>query len=189
MKFIKLFEEFARSGYESNVMNNLVKKYEKWERGVIKAWGSIFYMDYHKMPTGGKTQPFNQLKRDFVELFNTPLGTDEFEELDDWIQEYGKRGGVPLFNKTIMNKIFSDIAKKTPAPFDFTVYRTSVKEEGGVNSYTLNKGAYLDCLGNCIERAYLIKKGTPVIFAGADADNGEIIWMPTKADLTKYRIS
>lgn len=189
MKFIKLFEEFTKSGYESNVMNNLVKGYEKWERGVIKAWGSIFYMDYHSMPSSGKTQPFNQLKKDFLELFNTPIDSYEFEELDDWIQEYGKRGGVPLFNKTVMDKIFSDIAKKTPAPFDFTIYRTSVKEESGVNSYTVNKGAYGDWQANGAERAYLIPKGSPVIFADADADNGEIIWMPTKKDLTKHRIS
>ena len=188
MKFIRLFEEFSRSGYEFDVMNNLVNKYEKWERGVIKAWGSIFYIDYHSMPSKGKTQSFDQLKNDFLELFNTPFGTDEFEELDNWIQEYGKRGGVPLFNKTTMDKIFKDIAKKTPAPFDFTIYRTSKKEESGVNSYTVNKGAYLDWAQGT-ERAYLIPKGTPVIFADADADNGEIIWAPTKSDLTKYRIS
>jgi len=190
MKRIKLFEEFAKSGYESSVMNSMVKKYEKWERGVIKAWGSIFYIDYHSMPTSGKTQPFNQLKRDFIEFFNTPISSDEFEELDDWIQEYGKRGGVPLFNKTVMDKIFKDIAKKTPAPLDFTIYRTSAKEESGVNSYTVNKGSYSNWhADNSVERAYLIPKGTPVIFADADADNGEIIWMPTKSDLIKYRIS
>lgn len=190
MKFVKVFEEFNKSGYESDKMNSLVKKYEKWERGVIKAWGSIFYMDYHKMPVGGKTQPFNQLKNDFLEFFNTPFGSDAFEELDEWLQEYGKRNGVPLFNKTVMDKIFNDIAKKTPAPFDFTIYRTSAKEEDGVNSYTVNKGAYKNWLSSGgVERAYLIPKGTPVIFADADADNGEIIWAPTKSDLKKYRIS
>ena len=190
MKRIKLFEEFAKSGYESSAMNSMVKKYEKWERGVIKAWGSIFYLDYHKMPTSGKTQPFNQLKRDFIEFFNTPFDSDEFEELDYWIQEHGKRDDVPLFNKKVMDNIFKDIAKKTPAPIDFIIYRTSAKEESGVNSYTVNKGSYSNWhTDNSVERAYLIPKGTPVIFADADADNGEIIWMPTKSDLIKYRIS
>lgn len=190
MKFIKLFEEFARSGYESNVMNNLVKKYEKWERGVIKAWGSTLYIDYHSMPKGWyKTQPLNQLKNDFLKFFKTDIDSTKGEDLSEWLADGGKRNGVPLFNKMIMDKIFKDIAEKTPAPFDFTIYRTSKKEESGVNSYTVNKGAYSNWQSGGVERAYLIPKGTPVIFAGVDADNGEIIWNPTKAELKKYRVS
>jgi hypothetical protein len=89
-----------------------------------------------------------------------------------------------------MDKIFSNIAKKTPAPFDFTIYRTSAKEEDGVNSYTVHTGAYSNWhAGDSVERAYMIPKGTPIIFADADADNGEIIWNPTKSDLAKYRIA
>ena len=170
------------------IQAKMAKKYETWERGVIRAWGDIFYLDYHSMPKSGKTQPLAQLKRDFTELINTDVNSYEYEELQDWFQEYGKRGGVPLFNKKSMDSIFASIAKKTPAPFDFIIYRTSKIEQDGVNSYTTAKGAYLDWAQG-VERAYLIPKGTPIIFADADADDNEIIWMPTKSDLTKYKIS
>lgn len=170
------------------VQAKMAKKYETWERGVIRAWGDIFYLDYHSMPKSGKTQSLNRLKKDFQELQNTDPNSSKYEELQDWLQEKGKRGGVPLFNKKIMDGIFLSIAKKTPAPIDFIIYRTSNKEQDGVNSYTTEKGAYLDWAQGS-ERAYMIPKGTPVIFADADADDNEIIWMPTKSDLKKYRIS
>jgi hypothetical protein len=170
------------------IQAKMAKKYETWERGVIRAWGNIFYLDYHSMPKSGKTQSLAQLKKDFTVLQNTDMDSYEYEELQDWLQEYGRRGGVPLFNKKVMDGIFASIAKKTPAPFDFIIYRTSKKEQDGVNSYTTEKGAYLDWAQGT-ERAYLIPKGTPVIFADADADDNEIIWMPTKSDLTKYKIS
>ena len=166
----------------------MAKKYETWERGVIRAWGDIFYIDYHSMPKSGKTQSLEQLKKDFTALQNTDVNSYEYEELQDWLQERGKRGGVPLFNKKAMDNIFASIAKKTPAPFDFIIYRTSKIEQDGVNSYTTAKGAYLNWAQGA-ERAYLIPKGTPIIFADVDADDNEIIWMPTKAELKKYRVS
>jgi len=170
------------------IQAKMAKKYETWERGVIRAWGNIFYLDYHSMPKSGKTQSLAQLKKDFTVLQNTDMDSYEYEELQDWLQEYGQRGGVPLFNKKEMDNIFASIAKKTPAPFDFIIYRTSKIEQDGVNSYTTEKGAYLDWAQGS-ERAYLIPKGTPIIFADADADDNEIIWMPTKSDLNKYKIS
>lgn len=208
MKPLKLFEDFineadAKSGdgfkpvdtdtsklkeVNQTVQAKMAKKYETWQRGIIKAWGSIFYMDYHTMPKGGKTQSLDQLKKDFTILYNTDVNSSKFEDLDDWIQEYGKRGGVPLFNKKVMDDIFMSIAKKTQAPFDFIIYRTSDKEQDGVNSYTTEKGAYLDW-ANGPERAYMIPKGTPIIFADADADNNEIIWAPTNTQLKKFRIA
>ena len=172
---------------DQSIQTKMAKKYQDWERGVIKAWGSIFYLDYHSMPRGGKTQSMDQLKKDFALVFKTDVNSDKFEELDNWIQEYGNRGGVPLFNKKVMDDIFMSIAKKTPAPFDFIIYRTTDKEQDGVNSYTTEKGAYAN-QANGSEKAYLIPKGTPVIFADSDADNNEIIWMPTKAQLKKFRI-
>jgi len=170
------------------IQAKMAKKYETWERGVIRAWGDIFYLDYHSMPKSGKTQPLARLKKDFQELLNTDVDSYEYEELQDWFQEYGKRGGVPLFNKKVMDDVFASIAKKTPAPFDFIIYRTSKIEQDGVNSYTTEKGAYLNWAQG-VERAYLIPKGTPIIFADTDADDNEIIWMPTKSDLKKYKIS
>ena len=176
------FEEVTKA-----VQAKMAKKYEAWEHGVIRAWGNIFYLDYHSMSKSGKTQSLNQLKKDFATLQKTNPNSSKYEELQDWFQEYGKRGGVPLFNKKVMDDIFLSIAKKTPAPFDFIIYRTSNKEQDGVNSYTAEKGAYLDWAQGH-ERAYLIPKGTPVIFADLDADDNEIIWMPTKAQLKKHRI-
>lgn len=170
------------------VQAKMAKKYEAWEHGVIRAWGNIFYLDYHSMSKSGKTQSLSQLKKDFTTLQKTDPNSSKYEELQDWFQEYGKRGGVPLFNKKVMDDIFLSIAKKTPAPIDFVIYRTSNKEQDGVNSYTTDKGAYLDWAQGS-ERAYLIPKGTPVIFADPDADDNEIIWMPTKAQLKKHRIS
>ena len=170
------------------VQAKMAKKYEAWEHGVIRAWGNIFYMDYHSMSKSGKTQSLNQLKKDFATLQKTDPNSSKYEELQDWFQEYGKRGGVPLFNKKTMDDIFLSIAKKTPAPIDFIIYRTSNKEQDGVNSYTTEKGAYLDWAQGS-ERAYMIPKGTPIIFADTDADDNEIIWMPTKAQLKKHRIS
>lgn len=170
------------------VQAKMAKKYEAWERGVIRAWGNIFYLDYHSMSKSGKTQSLNQLKKDFATLQKTDPNSSKYEELQDWFQEYGKRGGVPLFNKKVMDDIFMSIAKKTQAPFDFIIYRTSDKEQDGVNSYTTEKGAYLDW-ANGPERAYMIPKGTPIIFADADADNNEIIWAPTNTQLKKFRIA
>ena len=170
------------------VQAKMAKKYETWEHGVIRAWGNIFYLDYHSMSKAGKTQSLNQLKKDFATLQKTDPNSSKYEELQDWFQEYGKRGGVPLFNKKTMDDIFLSIAKKTPAPIDFIIYRTSNKEQDGVNSYTTEKGAYLDWAQGS-ERAYMIPKGTPIIFADTDADDNEIIWMPTKAQLKKHRIS
>lgn len=172
---------------DETLQAKMAKRYQDWERGVIKAWGSIFYMDYHSMPKSGKTQSMDQLKKDFTTIFKTDVNSDKFEELDDWIQEYGNRGGVPLFNKKVMDSIFMSIAKKTPAPFDFIIYRTADKEQDGVNSYTTVGGNY-DGNGST-QRSYMIPKGTPIIFADADADVNEIIWMPTKAQLKKFRIS
>lgn len=169
------------------VQAKMAKKYETWEHGVIRAWGNIFYLDYHSMPKTGKTQSLNQLKKDFATLQNTDPNSSKYEELQDWFQEYGKRGGVPLFNKKVMDNIFLSIAKKTPAPFDFIIYRTSNNEHDGVNSYTTEKGAYLDWAQGS-ERAYLIPKRTPIIFADTDADDNEIIWIPTRSELKKYRI-
>jgi len=170
------------------VQAKMAKKYETWERGVIRAWGDIFYIDYHIMPKAGKTQSLDQFKKEFTTLQNTDPKSLKYEELQDWIQEYGKRRGIPLFNKKMMDDIFLSIAKKTPAPFDFIIYRTSEKEQDGVNSYTTEQGAYLNWAAGS-ERVYLIPKGTPIIFADADADHNEIIWMPTKAQLKKHRIS
>lgn len=171
----------------NNYLRHLVKKYEIWERGVIKAWGDILYLDYHALPKSGKTQSFEQLKRDFVEFFHTKSGTDEYDDLMEWLQEGGSRNGIPLFNKKIMDSILDSIAKKTPAPFDIIVYRTSIKEQPGVNSYTIYKDGYEHHGG--VEKSYLIPKGTPIIFAGIDADPGEIIWNASSSQLKQYKIA
>ena len=166
----------------------MARKYEKWERGLIHAWGGTLYLSYYNnIPKSGKTQSLNQLKRDVIEFMSLEVGSDEWYETDEWFAEGGYRGGVPLFTKDLLEDIYRKIAKKTPAPFDFIIRRTSDKEEDGLNSYTTIKGGYARNGGK--EMAYLIPKGTPIIFAGVDADESEIIWIPTKADLKKYRIA
>lgn len=199
MNRVKLFEQFVNEAKAVDtskikevtkaVQAKMAKKYETWERGVIRAWGNIFYIDYHSMPKAGKTQSLDQLKKDFAALQNTDPNSSKYEDLQEWIQEYGKRGGVPLFNKKVMDGIFASIAKKTPAPYDIIIYRTADDEHPGVNSYTLIDDDSYYGYEKSIRRGYKIPKGTPIIFAGVDADDEEMIWNPTKSDLTKYRIA
>jgi hypothetical protein len=171
-----------------NVQSQMVQRYNDWERGLIKAWGGILYLDYHSsLPSRGKTQPLSDLKQTLKEFYKLDKDSPRYEEMEEWIQEGGSVRGVPLFTKTLLDKIFNDIAAKTPAPFDFVIYRTSTKEQDGVNSYSGSKGLYSYVSGT--ERAYLIKKGTPVIFAGIDADQNEIIWVPSRSDLKNNRIA
>ena len=182
-------EEISEESNEvdMSLQSKMARKYEKWERGLISIWGGTLYIGYHSdIPKSGKVQPLNQLKRDLIDFMKLKPGSNEYYETDEWFAEGGYRGGVPLFTKTMLDEIYMKIAKKTPAPFDFTIYRTSDKEEDGINSYTTLQGAY--ARNNSTEMAYLIPRGTPIIFAGVDADANEIIWIPTKSELKKYRI-
>ena len=181
MKHIKLFEEFNNNLVDLNVQRKMSKKYETWERGVIKAWGGVLYMEFHDMENTGTTQDIKTLKKEFKIFHGLEYNTDEYDDYDEWFQDGGSDDGIALFNKGTLNKIFKDISKKTPAPFDFVIYRTSNTEQPGINSYTTSNNRYDHYDG--ITRSYLIKKGTPIIFAGIDADDDEIIWIPSSKDL------
>jgi len=170
-------------------MSTAVKKYEKWERGLIKAWGGLLYISYHNFKDSGKTQPIDNFKREMENLFDMSEDTEEYLDIHEWLGDGGLVDGIPLFTKKMLDDLFLKIAKKTPTPYDITIYRTADKEQPGVNSYTLmDDDSYYGYMKS-VRRVYNIPKGTPVIFAGIDADEDEIIWMPTKSDLTKYRIS
>lgn len=186
MKHVRLFEQFINSVVDLNVQRKMSKKYETWERGVIKAWGGVLYMEFHDMENTGTTQDIKTLKKEFKFFHGLKYNTDEYDDYDEWFQDGGQDGGIPLFNKSTLNKIFVDISKKTPAPYDFVIYRTSNKEQPGINSYTTSNNRYEHYDG--ITRSYIIKKGTPIIFAGIDADDDEIIWIPSNKDLKLNKI-
>ena len=167
----------------SEYMSTAVKKYEKWERGLIRAWGGLLYISYHNFKDSGKTQPFDNFKMEMENLFDMREGTDEYHDIHEWLSDGGLDDGIPLFTKKMLDDLFSKIAKKTPAPYDITIYRTADKEQPGVNSYTLiDDDSYYGYMKS-VRRGYNIPKGTPVIFAGIDADEDEIIWIPSSKDL------
>ena len=170
---------------------SMQQRYDAFEKGLIRAWGGLLYLGYHNLPEDGTTVSRNRYKSELEEYFNMDYDDPEFEAFEDWFSEMPPTmGGRPLFNKSILREDFKVIASKTPAPFDIMVYRTSKEEEPDLNSYTVRKGAYLapESWPEGIERAYLIPKGTPLVFASDIADNGEIIWAPTQEELDMYRV-
>lgn len=184
-----LINELNTSDEVSKYMKTIVRKYEKWERGLIKAWGGLLYINYHNFKESGKTQPIDNFKREMETLFDMSTDSEEYHDMHEWLSDGGIDDGVPLFNKKMLDDLFSKIANTTPSPFEFIIYRTADDEHPGVNSYTLiDDDSYYGYKKN-IRRGYKIPKGTPIIFAGVDADDEEMIWNPTKSDLTKYRIS
>lgn len=190
MKYIKLFEEFNSANQDAAeaYMQKAVKKYETWERGLIMAWGGTLYINYHNFPTAGKTQPIEALKAAMVELFNMERGSDEWLDMDEWLADGGKSDGIPLFNKKTLDNLYMEIAQKTPSPYDIIIHRSADNEYAGVNSYTLiDDDSYLG-YKKTKRRGYKIPKGTPIIFAGVDADDSEIIWAPTKNQLKKFKL-
>lgn len=167
-----------------------MQRYNTFERGLIRAWGGLLYLGYHNLPEDGSTVSRNKYKSELEEYFRTSYDDPKFEEFEDWFSETPPTiGGIPLFNKLILRDDFKTIATKTPAPFDMMIYRTSEKEEPDLNSYTVISGAYTskDWLEG-VERAYLIPKGTPLVFASGIADNGEILWAPTQEELDIYSV-
>ena len=183
-----LISELKSSEDVLKYTENIVKKYEKWERGLIKTWGGLLYINYHNFKESGKTQPIDNFKREMETLFDMSTDSEEYHDMHEWLSDGGIDDGVPLFNKKMLDDLFSKIAKKTPTPYDIIIYRTADDEHPGVNSYTLIDDDSYYGYKKSIRRGYKIPKGTPIIFAGVDADDEEMIWNPTKSDLTKYRI-
>lgn len=172
------------------LQKKLAKKYEKWERGLIKAWGGTLYLNYHGLKPSGKTQPLSNFKSEMESFLDLDKGSSKYEDMNEWLADGGLKNGVPLFNKKLIEKSFNTIAKKTPAPHDFMIYRAFDIEQPGINSYTLYPDDfYQKMFKKKTLASYLIPKGTPIIFAGVDADKNEILWNPTNSDLTKYRVS
>jgi len=178
----KLFESFDQS-----LHSRMQQSYEDFEKGLIRAWGGLLYLGYHNLPEDGPTVSRNRYKSELEEYFNMDYDDPEFEAFEDWFSEMPPTiGGRPLFNKSIVRDDFEVIASKTPTPEDMIVYRTSVTEQPGLNSYTQKPGEYEITQGK--GRAYKIPKGTPLVFASDIADNGEIIWAPTQEELDMYRV-
>jgi hypothetical protein len=189
---IKLYEEFLNENnpVDDSFQKKLQKKYNKEDTGFIIAWGGLLYLSYHNMKTSGKTQSDSQIKDAMIELSNAEDGSSEYEDLQDWLVDGGYEDGIPLWNKKALEQYFINISKKTPAPIDFQVYRTSPSSSGeqpGFNSYTTQPGTYHFSSGNTKTISYMIPKGTPVIFASNIADKNEIIWNPTSNDLKQYK--
>lgn len=177
----RLFESFDQS-----LHSDMQREYEDFEKGLIRAWGGLLYLGYHNLPEGIPTVSREVYKRELRTYGRMDYDDPEFEEFEDWFSEMPPTiGGRPLFNKSIVRNDFEVIASKTPTPEDMIVYRTSQKEQTGLNSYTQNPGTY-SYAGE--ERVYRIPKGTPIVFASGIADDGEIVWAPTQEQLDKYRV-
>lgn len=164
-------------------------RYSSSDRGFIKAWGDTLYLGYHDLPLRSRTQSREQVMLDMEELDRVPENGDEWEEILDWLVDGGSRNKIPLWNKTTLTQFYKEIAEKSPLKEDLIVYRTSEEELPGLNSYTVDKGAYLNWhVDNSIERAYKIPKGETIIYASGLADEGEMIWAPTVDQLKEYKI-
>lgn len=186
MRYLKNYNQLFES-FDQTLHSRMQQAYEDFEKGLIRAWGGLLYLGYHDLPEEGSTVSRNRYKSELEEYFQMDYDDPEFEAFEDWFSEMPPTiGGRPLFNKSIVRDDFETIASKTPAPEDMIVYRTSVTEQPGLNSYTQKPGEYEIPQGK--ERAYKIPKGTPVVFASDIADHGEIVWAPTQEQLDKYRV-
>ena len=181
----RLFESF-----DQTLHSEMQQDYDDFEKGLIRAWGGLLYLGYHNLPESGSTVSRDRYRRELEEYYEMDYDDPEFEDFEDWFSEMPPTiGGKPLFNKSIIRDDFETIARKTPAPFDILVYRTSEREEPGINSYTVLPGEYSG-LGwsSGEERAYKVPKGTPMVFASGIADKGEVILMPTTEELIQWRV-
>jgi len=146
--------------------------YEKWELGVIKAWGDLLYLVYHNLDDHiNKIVSFEETQNEFLNYF---YNADEDEELRDWMANNPPtlNHGYALFDKLRLNKILNNIANKTLLKKDLIVYRFSNNYYKGWNSFTTNSTitSYKGKRG-----VFRLPKGFPVIFTYGYADHNEII--------------
>lgn len=162
------------------------KKYSIHEIGLIRAWGTTLYLAYHKLSKSGNMVPYEEYAEILSEYAVLSEFSDEYEDINDWISDIPPTiNGVPFWNQSRLENDFNEIANKTPTDREITLYRTSNKEEPGLNSYALMTGVYGDVVN---QREYLLPKGTPIIWGHGVADDNEVIWSPTLSELKKYAI-
>lgn len=187
MKHIKLYEAFVNESLLIELRSaarQFQKKYSKEEIGLIRAWGTTLYLAYHKLGSY-KTVDYDLYLKTLKEYASFDEDSEEYEDVTDWLSEIPPTiDGVPVWDKNRLEKDYKKMASKTPLPYDLIVYRTSIKEEPGLNSYTTVDGIYGDIKN---QRAYNIPKGTPIIWGHGIADNDEVIWSPSQSDLKNYK--
>lgn len=189
MKHLKIYEAFTDSDFSDLRQHAklMQERYTTEEIGLIRAWGTTLYLAYHDLLSGGDLVPYPLYLETLAEYALLDEESEEYEEMTDWIcDEPPTIDRVPLWNKSRLQKDFAVIANKTPTDMEITLYRTSDKEEPGLNSYTLRHGWYGDIKN---QREYMLPKGTPVIWGHGIADNDEIIWSPTLDDLKRYIVN
>lgn len=190
MKPVKLFEEFLNGLFiESNSHQlslqkhamEMQKKYSIHEIGLIRAWGTTLYLAYYNLPKSGTVVPYKEYVEILSEYAVLSELSDEYEDITDWISDSPPTiNRVPVWNQSRLENDFNKIANKTPTDREITLYRTSKKEEPGLNSYSLISGVYGDVVN---QREYLLPTGTPIIWGHGVADDNEVIWSPTLDEL------
>jgi len=153
-------------------------KYEKWELGLIKAWGQLLYLSYHVIPNSIlKIVDEKITKKAFEDYYDN---ADSDEDLQDWMSDEPPtmNKGFALFDKNRLSAMMTNIANKTKTTTDLVVYRyeKDSKDYGdGWNSYTTAKND-ANYAGKDIKlKSYTIPIGYPVIFASGIADENEMI--------------
>ena len=185
---ICLFEDFDGSGLQRSMQ----RRYEEWERGLIKAWGHVLYLGYHDVPEyiGDKVD-----ERTFREVFlDYYLHGDEDEDMQDWMSDGPPtmNRGRALFDKNRIDGAFSEMSSRTKLLEPLTVYRAS---ESGMpadwNSYSTNKEIAMGHLGVGHDRqleSYVLPVGYGVVFASGLADKDEVIVKIAESDRVKFRV-
>lgn len=190
MKHIKPFAQFLNEAITSSELVlqkhaiRMQKKYLIHEIGLIRAWGSRIYLSYYNLSKSGTMVPYKEYVKILSEYAVLDEYSEEFEDLDDWMTNVPPTiNKVPLWNQDRLQDDFNKMANKTPTDREITLYRTSKKEEPGLNSYTVSSSGYHE-YGT--QRKYLLPMGTPVVWGHDIADMDEVIWSPTLAELKKY---
>lgn len=195
MKHITLFEQFINELFiESNTYllalqkhaMRMQKKYSIYEIGLIRAWGNRLYLSFYGLSKSGNMVPYEEYVKILSDYAVLDEYSEEFEDINDWITNVPPTlNKVPLWNQDRLQDDFNKMANKTPTDREITVYRTSIKEEPGLNSYSLESGVYGDVIN---QREYLLPKATPIIWGHDIADINEVIWSPTLDELKKFII-
>ena len=176
MKHIKLWED----------LNSYRLPYEKWEMGIIKAWGHLLYLSFHSVPWKIESSRLVSIQ-DFKKEFREYLDNSEDEDLQEWMSESPPSydgGRLFLYDGARMNSALFDIAEKTSLKKPLTVYRYETVEGSGWNSFTTNPGLVYS--GD--RKGYSLPVGTPVILTDGLADEDEVIVHMTDDEKRRWAV-
>lgn len=151
--------------------------YKTWELGLIKAWGDVLYLGYRNLPL--KIEKIVSYDETIKEFRNYFWNADEDEDLQDWMSDMPPtmNKGFALFDKSRINKMFSDIANKTPLQKELTVYRFS-KNWDRINNETDEWFSFTtdpNIIYNGDKRKFKLKPGCPIVYTFGYADKNEVI--------------